>query len=86
MRGATDKVRDLGEGIPAEKQIEQKTSGGIGFRGMRERIAQLGDSLEVQSDRNGTVVTAILPSSKRDRCRNERRDGSRFTCHCLRQD
>jgi signal transduction histidine kinase len=57
-------VGDAGKGIPAEKRIEQKTSGGIGFRGMRERIAQLGGSLEVESDRNGTVVTAILPASK----------------------
>jgi len=54
-------VRDAGKGIPAEKQIDQNASGGVGFRGMRERISQLGGSLEIQSDPNGTVVTARVP-------------------------
>ena len=56
-------VQDHGTGIPLEKQIELKSSGrtGVGFRGMRERLRQLGGNLEIQSDSTGTVVSAILP-------------------------
>jgi PAS domain S-box-containing protein len=34
---------------------------GIGLRGMRERLAHVGGSLTLQSDANGTLVTATLP-------------------------
>ena len=34
---------------------------GVGFRGMRERLRQLGGTLEIQSDGGGTVVIATLP-------------------------
>jgi signal transduction histidine kinase len=56
-------VQDEGTGIPLEKQIELKTSGrtGVGFRGMRERLRQLGGTLEIQSGRAGTAVIATLP-------------------------
>ena len=35
----------------------------MGFRGMRERIRQFGGSLDVQSDKKGTRVTAVVPIS-----------------------
>ena len=56
-------VRDTGKGMPLEKQLELSSSGriGVGFRGMRERLRQLGGTLEVQSDGGGTVVVAVLP-------------------------
>jgi signal transduction histidine kinase len=56
-------VRDTGKGIPLEKQLELSSSGriGVGFRGMRERLRQLGGTLEIQSDGGGTVVIAALP-------------------------
>jgi len=58
----TIQVRDDGKGIPAEKQRELKASGrgGVGFGGMRERLRQLGGTLEIQSDGSGTVVNATL--------------------------
>jgi PAS domain S-box-containing protein len=58
----TVQVRDCGKGIPKEKLQELASSGrsGVGIGGMRERLRQLGGTLEVQSNRNGTVVTAIL--------------------------
>ena len=34
---------------------------GVGIPGMRERIRQLGGSLQVESNGNGTQVTAVLP-------------------------
>jgi len=56
-------VQDQGKGIPLEKQLELNSSGrtGVGFRGMRERLRQLGGTLEIRSDRSGTTVTAALP-------------------------
>jgi signal transduction histidine kinase len=56
-------VRDYGKGIPQEKQRELISWGrtGVGFRGMRERLRQLGGALEIQSDNTGTLVRARLP-------------------------
>src|ERR1700739_1572497 len=56
-------IRDAGKGIPLEKQMALTSSGqlGVGVRGMRERLGQLGGVLVVQSDQRGTVVTATLP-------------------------
>jgi signal transduction histidine kinase len=67
-RSASDvqlEVRDEGKGIPPEKLYEMASSGapGVGIRGMRERIHQLGGSLEIGSDGNGkgTAVVVKLP-------------------------
>ncbi len=56
-------VQDDGKGISLEKQLALKSSGrtGVGFRGMRERMGQLGGTLDIRSGRSGTAVTAILP-------------------------
>ena len=56
-------VRDSGKGIPIEKQkaLASSQQGGVGFRGMRERLQQLGGRLEVQSDERGTIVKATMP-------------------------
>jgi signal transduction histidine kinase len=56
-------VQDEGKGISPEKQLALKTSGrtGVGFRGMRERLRQLGGSLDIHSDGTGTAVIATLP-------------------------
>jgi signal transduction histidine kinase len=56
-------VQDEGKGIPPEKQLALKTSGrtGVGFRGMRERLRQLGGSLNIESTQAGTAVIATLP-------------------------
>jgi signal transduction histidine kinase len=56
-------VRDQGKGIPAEKLSELTVTGspGVGLRGMKERLAQLGGTLEVTSNGNGTAILAKLP-------------------------
>src|SRR2546423_6429709 len=60
-------VQDKGKGIPPDKYstIVSGPSGtpGVGIRGMRERVRQLGGSLEIHSDGRGkgTVVVARLP-------------------------
>ena len=61
--GVRVEVADRGKGMAPEKQIELASFGqpGVGIRGMRERLRQLGGTLEIQSDGNGTAVTAHLP-------------------------
>ena len=56
-------VQDHGTGIPAEKIAMLASLGipGVGIRGMRERVRQLGGDLEITSDSNGTIVAARLP-------------------------
>jgi PAS domain S-box-containing protein len=56
-------VRDAGRGIEQETQsaLNSSDAGGVGLRGMRERVAQLGGSLEIHSNGNGTTVTATMP-------------------------
>jgi PAS domain S-box-containing protein len=56
-------IEDAGKGIPPEKQslLTSPGASGVGVSGMRERLRQLGGSLEIQSDANGTRVTATLP-------------------------
>jgi two-component system NarL family sensor kinase len=58
-------VQDDGIGISAEKRAEMERSGaaGVGIRGMRERLRQLGGTLEVSQVRDGagTLVIARLP-------------------------
>ena len=58
-------VEDDGKGIPADKLSELTSAGapGVGIRGMRERIRQLGGTLEISSEGSGkgTVVVARLP-------------------------
>jgi signal transduction histidine kinase len=68
-------VQDEGKGISPEKQLALKTSGrtGVGFRGMRERLRQLGGNLDIRSNGAGTTVIATLPmqDSMRDGARPE---------------
>jgi len=56
-------VKDEGSGMPLDKQVALNSTAalGVGVRGMRERLRQLGGSLEIQSNGKGTIVTAILP-------------------------
>jgi PAS domain S-box-containing protein len=55
-------VRDYGKGIPPAKQrvILDSSRGGVGFGGIRERLRQLGGTLEIKSNGTGTVVSATL--------------------------
>jgi PAS domain S-box-containing protein len=59
----TLEVSDKGKGIPAETlaKISAGESGGVGFRGMRERVRQFGGQLEIRSDEKGTRILVVLP-------------------------
>jgi signal transduction histidine kinase len=63
----TLEVQDRGKGIPLHQlQMLSKVGRiGMGFGGMRERLRQLGGTLEIHSDESGTLVRAVLPIEKR---------------------
>lgn len=56
-------VRDHGTGIPPATLEQFRASGGVGvgLAGMRERIHEVGGTLDIESSGNGTCVTATLP-------------------------
>jgi PAS domain S-box-containing protein len=61
------KVKDNGKGIPAKRQRrlqEGAAEVGVGIAGMRERLRELGGSLEIRSDRTGTELTVSIPLEK----------------------
>jgi signal transduction histidine kinase len=51
-------VSDLGKGMRATLPAD---SAGVGINGMRERLRQLGGTLNIHSNGRGTLVTADLP-------------------------
>ncbi|HEY3971964.1 MAG TPA: sensor histidine kinase [Candidatus Sulfotelmatobacter sp.] len=57
-------VEDRGTGIPSDKlqEVMSAATPGVGVRGMRERMRQLGGSLELRSNASGTSVEAWLPT------------------------
>jgi PAS domain S-box-containing protein len=56
------KVEDRGKGMAPERLAQLRTNAsGVGIRGMRERVRQLGGELRIESDGDGTVVLASLP-------------------------
>lgn len=56
-------VRDYGKGMPPElvERLNTGKGGGVGLRGMRERILEFRGDLKIDSDGNGTSVRAIFP-------------------------
>jgi signal transduction histidine kinase len=56
-------IRDAGKGIPRQKRSRLAAGSlhGVGIRGMRERIVQLGGRVEISSNGHGTAVIARLP-------------------------
>ena len=56
-------IADRGKGIPHSQQPDFLSGGtmGVGLRGMRERVAQLGGHMSLQSSPAGTTVSATLP-------------------------
>jgi signal transduction histidine kinase len=56
-------IADAGRGISKQKirEIEAGRASGVGLRGMRERVRQLGGSFRIRSSHKGTVVVIRLP-------------------------
>ena len=57
-------IADDGKGIPQEilSRFHDGSAPGIGLGGMRERLAEFGGIINVQSSSGGSVVQAIIPS------------------------
>jgi PAS domain S-box-containing protein len=57
-------IKDDGRGIPRKRLtslIEGAAEAGVGVAGMRERMREVGGSLEIRSDRTGTTVVISIP-------------------------
>ena len=55
-------IRDAGKGIPAEKLSQlQSQGGGVGIRGMRERIRQFDGAMKITSADSGTTIVFEFP-------------------------
>jgi len=57
-------LKDDGRGIPRKRLrslIERGAESGVGLAGMRERMRELGGSLEIRSDRAGTSIIISIP-------------------------
>ncbi len=57
-------VADNGKGIPNDILVLLNSSGGqlgVGIRGMRERVRQLGGWLQIRARRDGTTIIACFP-------------------------
>jgi signal transduction histidine kinase len=56
-------VCDEGKGIPLDHRVSMLVGNnhGVGLSGMRERVRELGGTLDIQSNESGTTVTALLP-------------------------
>jgi signal transduction histidine kinase len=68
---ATDQVhleiKDNGQGIPPgvlKRLAEGAADTGVGLAGMRERVHELGGSLHIKSNKNGTRLTVTIPISE----------------------
>ncbi|MBV9624827.1 MAG: PAS domain S-box protein [Acidobacteria bacterium] len=69
-KAVTLEVADHGRGIsskPLASGPDRSESLGVGLRGMRERMAELGGKLELASTEQGTTVRAFVPSSQAHR-------------------
>jgi two-component system sensor histidine kinase UhpB len=58
-------VCDEGKGIPFDNRVSMLVGSnhGVGLSGMRERVRELGGTLDIQSNENGTTITALLPAA-----------------------
>jgi signal transduction histidine kinase len=58
-------IEDAGRGIPAEVlDSDGPQSLGVGLRGMRERVNQLGGQFQIHSNSRGTIVKVSLPQDQ----------------------
>jgi len=56
-------IKDNGRGISQKylTRLADGDAGGVGIAGMRERVRELGGSLEIQSNKTGTKVIVAIP-------------------------
>jgi two-component system, chemotaxis family, CheB/CheR fusion protein len=60
-------ISDDGKGLPQEilsASPEKKAPLGVGILGMKERLSQLGGTLEISSSNKGTTIKAVVPNHR----------------------
>ena len=57
----TLRVVDNGKGFRSEPS-EESPAFGVGIQGMRERLMELGGTLDIASGKKGTTLTATVPN------------------------
>ena len=62
----TLRISDNGKGMKVNSSRETPAMG-VGIQGMKERLAQLGGTLEITSGSKGTTITATVPNLRGDR-------------------
>lgn len=69
-------VKDFGMGVPREVLDRFWKTGnvGVGLAGIRERLKELGGSLEIESNLDGTILRATIPASGFDGLKNGESD------------
>jgi two-component system NarL family sensor kinase len=62
----TVQVCDEGKGMPRSNGVTASpgSNHGVGLSGMRERLRELGGTLEIKSSEKGTTVIAAVPVNK----------------------
>jgi two-component system NarL family sensor kinase len=61
-------ISDQGKGMPQDQQLahgSNATTMGVGLRGMKERVSQLGGVLQIRSNGKGTTVAVALPVTRK---------------------
>jgi two-component system NarL family sensor kinase len=58
-----DNGRGFGEGFPGEDGGEKERSAGVGLAGIKERLANVGGTLEIESSPLGSTLTIRVPFS-----------------------
>jgi len=66
-------VKDFGMGVPREVLDRFWKTGnvGVGLAGIRERLKELGGTLEIESNLDGTLLRATIPASSNDGSRSD---------------
>jgi len=67
-------IKDNGHGMPKKtlkRLVEGVADAGVGIPGMRERMRELGGSLEIQSDASGTLLRVEIPIYKSEQVEPE---------------
>jgi PAS domain S-box-containing protein len=57
-------ISDEGKGISQEQQLGSSTTMGVGLRGMKERVAQLGGMLQIRANGRGSTVAVSVPVTR----------------------
>ncbi|MCX7824646.1 MAG: sensor histidine kinase [Verrucomicrobiae bacterium] len=62
----TLEIADQGRGLARAADTEGDLVVGVGIAGMRERMRQIGGTLEIETADKGTIVRAVLPAPTKD--------------------